>query len=526
MQTHQLKQAIAGTKPTRILPESMPSTVANDRIAPKFTKVFQFNGKFLLAYTERSFYIFDTSRLKIVFYNDQFTGIQSIKLINNEFLTIYLQNNRLVVFKLILIDDLVLATFNDHNYLECADLIKNNLEYFQEKLIENRNLRRLIKLKEILTKLNFNEVLDEIRVFFASIERLLNGDCDQVIEKNSIFVVNQMHNRQKELISIQNGENERNDQIIVVNTRSSVTRRPISKTIIKIGGQAENGDDDEKILWDLYMIFKSSQISNLNFTERYSRIFDGFELGTVISMIKRLRDLIVINGQTTDEIATRSCYTLFLDYFNCEMMYEIDEVTRDFVVDAFTHLNIPIREVPYSFVCEECRFPLSVDQTCEYPHIGYKMMQYFWSRKEYDRCYVLIEKVSYLLKDLLKFYIQDRNFEQLIPYALKVGDLNLFLKAVELFDEDMWLQAFQFMGTLHKQPHLAYCLRCRSFSGENVSRDINNMVNKKIGWFDFLNIAINYLPTDRILSLLTMYNSSIRNEEVGKEFYLKCLLKA
>lgn len=279
--------------------------------------------------------------------------------------------------------------------------------------------------------------------------------------------------------------------------------------------------EEEKLVRSLYLIYKSSKISALNFLDRYSMLFDRFDTSAIIELLKKLEQVIIENDEMSELDARRDCVKMYFDYLRPEIIYELDEDCRRYIKDSFMLIN----QQPSDQIirCEMCQFPLkSPNCVCRYPKIGVELMKYYWSRKDKDVCFEIANTVPDTMETICKFYIQEKAMKSVVQLIICLANEELLLKASDLYDLSDWRYTFDIFCSLLLDQKIN-CIKC----------DHSNLVPKSYYdtdlFYTFNQIfatASNYLNGRIILDLLNSYSDRIPNGALNKDIYLNCLLNS
>lgn len=568
LKTHQLKIALASLKETKVLeqfttksppnelktddnnfntennstfvePVDHPDIVIADSIlnpvvpiSKQFSKLLNFNSqsRYIISYLDNNLFIFDAIYSTIAIIISDIVGIISVSLIDESTLIILTKHMKCYYLKFSTIEDHLHELINQQNYMECCELINSHLDYIQNKMkVLPNSLSQLLNLRDILNRLNRFDMLKDMDKLFNNLEYDLKFKPPIKNVGGGILIVNNLKNGKKSMHS-QNDEDEYpkicpNDDGIVVKTNQK-------KIVAKI--QSENlfkteQVSDEKEIWNLFMIFKSALISGTTFTERYKDIFDKYKINEVIKLVTKLQKLMKENDENPE-----TSIQIFFDYLRPEIIYEIDDYSRKFIASSFIEINLRPAQ---NLTCPKCSFPIIYDEACTYPEIGRTLIQYFWSRSEHDKCFELANQVSYLIRDIAKFYIQDKNYDKLIDFSFVIGDSMLIRRAIASFAnetdlknvEQMWHKAFNMLHAIHSTKKCEYfCLKCQQFiiAATDDLKDYDDNLATKFSWDTFLLICTDFMGGQDLLKLVLEFNELIPNESIGQDFYLKCLLNA
>ncbi|EAT42313.1 AAEL006142-PA [Aedes aegypti] len=317
--------------------------------------------------------------------------------------------------------------------------------------------------------------------------------------------------------------------------------------------------EDDKTVRNLYLVYRSSIISNLNFADRYAKIFDAYDTESIVSLLHKLE---IVMDENNEEQSRLKCIKIYFDYLKVELIWEIDVESRAFIKQCFIEYNKMLlhEELCELEKCESCGHYLRTNINCHYPEIGTTLIQYYWSRKDYAHCFELVQQIPFLWHTITKFYIQDNREDKAIQCIWNVGDPGLLERAAcEMFTMDHWRQLLDLMLTCYNSNSLM-CLNCDKLCtladpGRNPMwreqqnqaqspvvnpKDNNHINNNNIGittrgstnvnrfysWNYILNTAIDQKCVDgkSMLKLLRGYDEYIPKGAISTSFYLKCLL--
>ncbi|XP_053679795.1 BLOC-2 complex member HPS5 homolog [Anopheles nili] len=308
----------------------------------------------------------------------------------------------------------------------------------------------------------------------------------------------------------------------------------------------ETSEDDATVR-NLYLIFRSSVISNLNFADRYAKIFDDYDTETIVRLLRKLETLMEENEEANARV---KCMRIYFNYLKPELLWEIDSDSRQFIKDGFIVCNTsdPSDRTLLERLasCAHCGYYLQATASCHYREIGTSLMQFYWSRKEYEECFTLLKQVPYLWRTVTRYYIQDRRYDKVVACVWNLADPELLGRAAaELpFDLHHWKELFELVMSYH-QRHEMICLNCdklcSGLDGNNIKRNIDNTVatvddgNSEMSstngermfrqWNYLLGVALEHLDSPaELLSLLRGYADNIPKGAIAPSFYIRCLL--
>lgn len=318
--------------------------------------------------------------------------------------------------------------------------------------------------------------------------------------------------------------------------------------------------EEDKTVRNLYLVYRSSIISNLSFADRYAKIFDAYDTHTIVSLLHKLE---TVMDENSEEHSRLKCIRIYFDYLKVELIWEIDDKSRVFIKQSFIEYNKMLlhKELCELEKCESCGHYLRTNSNCHYPDIGTTLIQYYWSRKDYTQCFELVQQIPYLWHTITKFYIQDHREDKVIKCIFNLGDHGLLERAAgEMFSLDLWRQLLDLMLTCYNSNSLM-CLNCdklctltdtgrnpmweqqlhnpsaaESRTDNNQFSNVNNNSTTRTNrssikhsqfysWDYILNKAIdNGVDGQALLILLQGYDEYIPKGAISTSFYLKCLL--
>uniref|UniRef100_A0A182R0L8 Hermansky-Pudlak syndrome 5 protein homolog n=1 Tax=Anopheles farauti TaxID=69004 RepID=A0A182R0L8_9DIPT len=284
----------------------------------------------------------------------------------------------------------------------------------------------------------------------------------------------------------------------------------------------ETSEDDATVR-NLYLIYRSSIISNLNFADRYAKIFDDHDTETIVRLLRKLETLLEENDEPNARV---KCTRIYFNYLKPELLWEIEPDSRQFIKEGFILCNTtdPCDRALLEGLsrCGDCGYYLQATPACHYQEIGTSLLQYYWSRSDYDECFAMVRQVPYLWRTVTRYYIQDRREDKVVACVWNLADRELFERATsELpFSLQHWRQLFEHV-VAYQRRHEMICLNCdRSCSG---SADCATEPFRQ--WNYLLGVALDRLETPKeLLRLLRDFADHIPRGAVAPSFYIRCLL--
>uniref|UniRef100_A0A182RNV1 Hermansky-Pudlak syndrome 5 protein homolog n=1 Tax=Anopheles funestus TaxID=62324 RepID=A0A182RNV1_ANOFN len=304
----------------------------------------------------------------------------------------------------------------------------------------------------------------------------------------------------------------------------------------------ETSEDDATVR-NLYLIFRSSIISNLNFADRYAKIFDDYDTESIVRLLRKLEKLMEENEETNAGV---KCTRIYFNYLKPELLWEIDADSRQFIKSGFILCNTtePSDRACLSRLvhCTDCGYYLEATATCHYQEIGTSLMQYYWSRKEYDECFAMVKQVPYLWRTITRYYIQDRREDKVVSCVWNLADRELFERAAgELpFQVDHWRKLFELVIAYHQRREMI-CLSCDKLCARPSEKKIHDSDNTMLDgekndarekteslfrqWNYLLGVAQSHFKSPlELLNLVRHYADNIPRGAIASSFYIRCLL--
>ncbi|XP_016927255.4 BLOC-2 complex member HPS5 homolog [Drosophila suzukii] len=582
IQTHQFKSALATAPARIQRPGSGSDELdANAELLDyqpqtlQFAKVQRLNEDFLLAFTELGLYVFDVRRSAVVLWCNQFERIADCRSSGSE-IFVFTQSGALYSVQLQTLQSHAVSLIQQSKLLPCANLLRQHVRYFADKAREDYELKQLNPLKQLLIERQEYELLNDISVIFdaitqctgsaldtqssggssATTERSISGGSSAKAPQKGVYVLeNAFCDNLKQplksghfkdaLLTVTGkfGKNiikykfnifaEEQQQLVRELIPASERSLPFKdiKARYESGGeeeeivsrckkplpQAPRISPEEKTLYNLYLIAKSAKFSRTQCVDRYRGVFDEYAAGELVNLLEKLAQVMVEHGDTPDE-AQRNCYEMYFDYLDPELIWEVDDATRDHIAAGFVLLNAP--ENAEIVKCEHCSFPLRFDTSCQYHELGAVLLRYFWSRGEQVKCFDVVQCVPALLDVLAKFYLAEQNLTKVVAIVLNYGLPELLADVGKQLSVGAWGRCFEQFVELQRGKLI--CANCECISGveqEQLGRHFF------YNWNCFLNIALDHMAAGDTLALIFKWSSYIPNDAIDREFYSRCLLK-
>ena len=428
----------------------------------------------------------------------------------------------------------------------------------------DENIKSVFKSasRNIFNKLNIftesNQAVNSSIVSSPIVNMMI--DSRPIIPYTSNYMPNQ-YSDSDEIVAVTT-TNKRRRQLTLQRRTSSPSSSasslpPTSNDIVKKKDFRLNSNqitDEERLLQNLFMIYKSSKISNLTLVDRYSYIFDKYDCNGIRDLLRKLGEIIEKNG-ASERTAERHCYEMYLNYLNPDMIWEFDKESLEYVINGFILLNAHEEsklcdrngKASTTTRCNNCQFPLLIKHhlaVCKYKDLGYSIFKYLWSRNMQDRCYDMANLAPWSIEIICKFLIHSCNDnvmadkQKFLQLLFSSGNRDLFYAAsnADWFTSELWESSLNILIRLYEHGEVI-CSRCEQcsmiaeFAGfqaevEKEHDAANQSSNSDtITWSWFLSALYDRLSGRKSLGLLKKYSSQITCDAIKKEFYLKCLLR-
>ncbi|XP_022209502.2 Hermansky-Pudlak syndrome 5 protein homolog [Drosophila obscura] len=547
----------------------------------QFSRVQRLSQDFLLAYTELGLYIFDVRNSSVVLWCNQFERIVDCRVSGME-IFVFTQTGSLYSVQLQTLHGYSISLVQQSKLLQCANLLRQHVKYFADKARENYELKLLNQLKQLLIERQEYELLNDISVIFdaiaqctgsaldtqssggssAATERsgsmsgggvsapkgppkgvyvLENAFCDNLKQqpksghfKDALLTVTGKFGKNiikyKFNIFAEEQQQQLVRELIPASERSLPFKDIKARYESGEGGeeeivsrckrptpQAPHISPEEKTIYNLYLICKSAKFSRTHCVERYRAVFDEYAASELVTLLGKLAQLMVEHGDGQEQ-AERNCYEMYFNYLNPELIWEVDDATRDYIASGFVLLNAP--QCMEIVRCDHCAFPLRFDNACQYHELGAVLLRYFWSRNEQLKCFDVVQAVPALLDVLAKFYLAEQNLDKVLPIVLNYGQPELLLDVGRQLNVAAWARCFEQFAEL--QRGRLVCVNCECVSSVEQDQLTRHFFYT---WNCFLNIALDHLTASDTLALIFKWSSYIPNDAIDREFYSRCLLK-
>lgn len=571
LQTHKFKAALKTSIDNSIRPrkgaeQSAPPAASSIDSLGHLQPIL---NRFIIGYTDSSFYIFDLKTSSIVLWNKDFENIDTIKVIGENIIVIFTKGAGVFTFQIQKLDEIFFELLSEQDFLECGRFLLRHVDYFKNKLTDDKFILYLSILKNKLKQIGEAEdLLDQVKGAFDELVAQLLREKDrkemEQIEmttstqmENGVFLVENsyaavvkrtMQPHKNEVIA--NGThkdgkafNDDDDDIVVKKPATKLRLQKVSALSPLALIEPAPLTEDEKTARSLFLVYKSLKMSSFNMVDRYASTFDQLDIPGIAKLLGRLAQMIVENEAGTTPLAAQQyCYEMLFNYLSSELIWEMDEWSREYIVDAFIIVNAQRQQQQCDRNvqrCEYCDFPLVVEMfILKYKSVSETLIKYFWSHNERRKCFDIVTKVPVVLTTVLKLVVNDQlgvdleheereNVEKLIDMLFACADKGLLERCIRHNDwfraSCFWELFFQRLVQMHSDKKIM-CVDC-----ERLSTIKCNKLGSSKSFYSFdyaLQLCADNMDGLAALRFSKKYAEFIASDALGKDFYLKCLLNS
>lgn len=288
--------------------------------------------------------------------------------------------------------------------------------------------------------------------------------------------------------------------------------------------------EEDKIMQNLFFIYKSLKVSKYNLKDRYAELFDAHDFQDIKKFLNVLQLMIVENDNDVTEFeAKRICAEIYLDYMKIDTIYNCTEELETFLLDCFKIVNEPVN---HSDRCDECKFPLIVSRVnIKYANIAEIVVKKLLEHKKIDTLYDVIVSVpaifGILLRNLLSELVYSGiEFDNMIDIFLACGSQSYIEQFVYICDEfktyRFWSEYFTRLIRLHNE-NLIQCYRCQKI----CKIDIQSIESESFYTFQYaFNKCVHLINGPAALQLCSNTAKYIPCNGIDRNFFIECLLKS
>ncbi|XP_059608747.1 BLOC-2 complex member HPS5 homolog [Phlebotomus argentipes] len=543
-QTIDLREALA-IPPARIRNATTEEDASVDFPAQilSFHQLQCMENRLIVANTSSGVYIFDPTQ-NFVLWNDEFSNIHSVRIVGNS-LYIFLNSMEVFVVRVTKLCDHIVDILMAEDFPKCLELMVRNMSYVKNHVRVRENLHQVGKFREFLRETKHDDILNLLESIISTPKRDLteNANADEMkfpqknikdviatvikskLGKNIKMGLNLLASfdttpKQESPAEHQNGQRTVFREIEEFSANSLATDEEIvtRKMVLNRKTSPEmvypRLTDEEKLLRNLYMIYKSSRIGNIRLVERYAEIFDKYTLAEISALLGKLQGVMVENGESESE-ARRNCIGLYLDYIKPELIWEMDEKAQEFLLEGFMVVN----EDEGAPKCESCSFPLITVHEGQHMDLGKILFQFLWSRQDKQRCESLARRVPALLGLWCLYRAQEGPFEHMEDFLFAAGNCTTVRKVSER------LKTVQFERILYLLDQLlthrvTWCPQCGAQA--ELAATIAGLPTF-YSWQFITDVAVKRAGGRQTLQELQKYQKNLPVNSLTREYFLMCL---
>lgn len=300
--------------------------------------------------------------------------------------------------------------------------------------------------------------------------------------------------------------------------------KKLSELLKSNEGHEDDAMKETKMLKNLFLIYKSSRMSNVNMVERYAPLLDTFSLNEVLDLMKKLETLMLENDCSTAEAKQNSSMLLF-DYISPAVVADgIDNETLEQLIERYILVN-GSKGRRETKCCEVCYYPLEVVDECLYYDFGRTLFEFLYARGDAENYQKLLKNIPQLLHVFVKYYRDDASAER-HSYLQLVFILRKFSVANQLSGDD-WSQLLDMMHEL-KTKSILRCFKCSKWNEMarmKTDRPFEE-IPEEYSWNFMLNQAARFMSGPALLRELVKHSNAIKRGEISKQFFHKCMQTA
>ncbi|XP_014605243.1 PREDICTED: Hermansky-Pudlak syndrome 5 protein homolog [Polistes canadensis] len=464
LKTHQFKEllAVPPMKIHRIIKEELEQkkninqTWTSQSI--NFPQLFVIASKYLFSYTFNGLYILDPVNPNIVLWNNEFTNITMVDVIDNK-IYLMISDNEFHCLTLYTLDELILHLYYTNQYYDCLETC---ITYKSQllKLINDQNIGDIYNIETNQRQKLEN---DEISVLLQPLISILksNLNLNPIKLESGIVVVNSgnlktkfTEDQQNKLTTHQqiSSSSESITQISSVQNTSSKI-----KNILEINSDLSlNEDLIRKIQNDIEAVCILSSSIKTSTTEKE---FEKFilDIRKEMNNIERLQKTIPHYKDLAYDIiqnAKINCTKTFLTNVSIELLRTtMNAIITDHFMGAFVLINIS------NYNECTCGFPLPTDRQIKEPsflEIGKALLDKFVN-KSTDKCIYLCNRVPYMWREYITLYMkQQYAIEDILNQCLLTGDIVTLSIILPMLDANQWKLITKYLKIMNDKK----CLSC------------------------------------------------------------------
>lgn len=308
--------------------------------------------------------------------------------------------------------------------------------------------------------------------------------------------------------------------VIVDNKRKFFTNRKFKKLseLLKTHDNEEGGTEKEesKLLKNLFLIYKSSRMANVNMVNRYAPMLDRLTLQEILVLLQKLEVLMQENDYSELE-AKQNSTVLLLDYLSPSVINEaMDNETLEELIERYVLVN---KTKGQAKCCQTCAFPLEVTTECLYYDFGRTLFEFLYAREDVENYQKLMKSIPHLLHIFVKYY---RESSPRDSYLSLLFILRKFSVANQLSGGD-WSFLLDLLNELRTNA-IVRCFNCGKWN--SIVATLPFELADEYSWNFMLSQAARFMNGPALLREVVKHSNAIKNGEISKQFFLKCMQTA
>lgn len=306
--------------------------------------------------------------------------------------------------------------------------------------------------------------------------------------------------------------------VIVDNKKKFFTNRKFKKLseLLKTN-ENEDGEAEKesKLLKNLFLIYKSSRMGNVNMVDRYAPMLDRLTLPEVLQLMRKLEVLMQENDYSELE-AKQNSTVILLDYLSPGVINEqLDNETMEELIERYISVNHTKGQAKS---CQTCAFPLEVTNECLYYDFGRTLFEFLYAHEDVDNYQRLMKNIPHLLHIFVKYY---RGASPRDSYLQLLFILRKFSVANQLSGSD-WSCLLDLVNELRTNS-IVKCFNCGKW---NSVAAVPLELPDEYSWNYMLSQAARFMSGPALLREVLKHSNAIKSGEVSKQFFLKCMQTA
>lgn len=291
--------------------------------------------------------------------------------------------------------------------------------------------------------------------------------------------------------------------------------------------------EEDKILQNLFFIYKSLKVSKFNLKDRYAELFDAYDFQDIKKFLQFLQVMIVENDNDVTEIeAKKICAEIYLDYIKSDSIHDFSKEFEASILDCFVLVNTTVNPDCHVQRCDECNFPLIVSKIdLKYPHIAEIIVKKLIEHKKNDALFNVIVSVpaafGILLRNLLdESFHCGTELDNIIDIFFACGSQSDIEQNIEMCEQfktySFWSEFFTRLIRLHNQ-NLIQCIRCK----KTCQIDFKLIEFESFYSYNYaFNKCVHLINGSAALQLCSNAAKHIPCNGINRNFFIECLLNS